>query len=227
MEEIAAALKALKTRISELERRYERPAGSVGLVAVSKTKSAERVAAAFAEGQRDFGENQLQEAISKVKALRHLDIVWHFIGPVQSNKTRGIAQTFAWVHSLDRVKIARRLNDQRPEGAPALDVCIQVNVSGEANKSGIVPDELEEFASAVAALPRLRLRGLMTIPKPESGLDAQRLPFRKLREALLALNQRGFDLDTLSMGMTGDMEAAIAEGATWVRIGTAIFGPRD
>lgn len=226
MEEIAATLKALKTRISELERRYERPAGSVGLVAVSKTKSAERVAAAFAEGQRDFGENQLQEAISKVEALRRLDIVWHFIGPVQSNKTRGIAQTFAWVHSLDRVRIARRLNDQRPEGAPALDVCIQVNVSGEASKSGIGPDELEEFASAVAALPRLRLRGLMTIPKPESGLDAQRLPFRKLREALLALNQRGFDLDTLSMGMTGDMEAAIAEGATWVRIGTAIFGPR-
>lgn len=227
MENIAAALRALKARITELERRYERPPGSVGLVAVSKTKPAEAVAAAFAEGQRDFGENQLQDARTKIEALRDLDIVWHFIGPIQSNKTRGIAEAFAWVHSLDRVKIAQRLNDQRSEGMPPLEVCIQVNVSGEATKSGIRPEQLEEFASTVSALPRLRLRGLMTIPEPSSGLEAQRRPFRYLRQAMLKLNQSGFDLDALSMGMTEDMEAAIAEGATWIRIGTAIFGPRD
>ncbi|HSS63893.1 MAG TPA: YggS family pyridoxal phosphate-dependent enzyme [Gammaproteobacteria bacterium] len=224
---MAAALRALKARITELERRYERPPGSVGLVAVSKTKPAEAVAAAFAEGQRDFGENQLQDARTKIEALRDLDIVWHFIGPIQSNKTRGIAEAFAWVHSLDRVKIAQRLNDQRSEGMPPLEVCIQVNVSGEATKSGIRPEQLEEFASTVSALPRLRLRGLMTIPEPSSGLEAQRRPFRYLRQAMLKLNQSGFDLDALSMGMTEDMEAAIAEGATWIRIGTAIFGPRD
>ncbi len=227
MENIAVALKALRARISDLERRYERPTGSVGLVAVTKTKPAEAVAAAFAEGQRDFGENQLQEARAKLEALSHLDITWHFIGPIQSNKTRGITQAFAWVHSLDRIKIARRLSDQRPEGAPALEVCIEVNLSAEATKSGIRLEQLKEFAAAVAALPRLRLRGLMTIPAPVSDLDSQRLPFRRLRQAMLELNQSGFELDTLSMGMSDDMEAAIAEGATWIRIGTAIFGPRD
>ncbi len=227
MEKIATALRALRARISDLERRYQRPAGSVGLVAVSKTKPAEAVAAAFAEGQRDFGENQLQEARTKLEALRNLDIVWHFIGPIQSNKTRGVAEAFAWVHSLDRVKIARRLNDQRPGEMPPLEVCIQVNVSGETTKSGIRSQDLKEFASTVSALPRLRLRGLMAIPEPATGLEAQRLPFRRLKQAMLELNQSGFDLDTLSMGMTDDMEAAIAEGATWIRIGTAIFGARD
>jgi pyridoxal phosphate enzyme (YggS family) len=227
LETIAAALRALRARISELERRYERPAGSVGLVAVSKTKPPEAVAAAHAAGQRDFGENQLQDARTKIETLGDLDIVWHFIGPVQSNKTRGIAEAFSWVHSLDRIKIARRLNDQRPQGMPPLEVCIQVNVSGEATKSGIRMEALEEFTSAVSTLPRLRLRGLMTIPEPREELAAQRLPFRQLRQAMLHLNQSGFDLDTLSMGMTDDMEAAIAEGATWVRIGTAIFGPRN
>lgn len=227
MEKIAAALGALKARISELERLYGRPTGSVSLVAVSKTKPAEAVAAAYAAGQRDFGENQLQDARAKLEALADLDIVWHFIGPIQSNKTRGIAEAFAWVHSLDRSKIARRLNDQRPPDMPALEVCVEVNVSGEATKSGVRPEQLEEFASLVSALPRLRLRGLMAVPEPTTGLEAQRLPFRQLREALLALNQRGFDLDTLSMGMSDDMEAAIAEGATWVRIGTAIFGARN
>lgn len=227
MEKIAAALGALKARISELERLYGRPPGSVGLVAVSKTKPAEAVAAAYAAGQRDFGENQLQDARAKLEALADLDIVWHFIGPIQSNKTRGIAEAFAWVHSLDRSKIARRLNDQRPPDMPPLEVCVEVNVSGEATKSGVRPEQLEEFASLVSALPRLRLRGLMAVPEPTTGLEAQRLPFRQLREALLALNQRGFDLDTLSMGMSDDMEAAIAEGATWVRIGTAIFGARN
>lgn len=227
MENIAAALEALKARISELERRYERPAGSVGLVAVSKTKPAEAVAAAHAAGQRDFGENQLQEARPKIEKLSHLDLVWHFIGPIQSNKTRGIAESFAWVHSLDRVKIARRLNDQRPGDLPALQVCIQVNVSGEKTKSGISLETVEEFASALSDLPRLKLRGLMTIPEPALDLELQRRPFRQLRGAMLSLNQKGFELDTLSMGMTDDMEAAIAEGATWIRIGTAIFGPRD
>jgi pyridoxal phosphate enzyme (YggS family) len=225
--DVAAALKALRARISELERRYGRPAGSVGLVAVSKTKPAEAVAAAHAAGQRHFGENQLQEARGKIEALGDLDIVWHFIGPVQSNKTRGIAEGFSWVHSLDRIKIARRLNDQRPEGLPPLKVCIQVNVSGESTKSGIPMEQLEEFTSAVFALPRLALRGLMAIPKPGEDLETQRLPFRQLRQALLHLNGSGFHLDTLSMGMTDDMEAAIAEGATWIRIGTAIFGPRN
>jgi pyridoxal phosphate enzyme (YggS family) len=224
---IAVALKALRARIFDLERRYGRPTGSVGLVAVTKTKPAEAVAAAFAEGQRDFGENQLQDARNKLEALSHLDITWHFIGPIQSNKTRGITQAFAWVHSLDRIKIARRLSDQRPEGMPALEVCIEVNLSAEATKSGIRLQQLKEFAEAVTALPRLRLRGLMTIPAPTSDLDAQRLPFRRLQQAMLELNQSGFELDTLSMGMSDDMEAAIAEGATWIRIGTAIFGPRE
>ena len=227
MQNIAARLEALRARIRELEHRYQRPAGSVGLVAVSKTKPAQAVEAAYGEGQRDFGENQLQDAQTKLEALSHLDIVWHFIGPIQSNKTRGIAQFFAWVHSLDRVKIARRLNEQRPKALPPLQVCIQVNVSGEATKSGIEPGELEEFASAVSTLPRLRLRGLMTIPEPQSGLEAQRRPFCQLREAMNGLNRQGYELDTLSMGMSDDMEAAIAEGASWIRIGTAIFGPRD
>jgi pyridoxal phosphate enzyme (YggS family) len=224
---IAVALKALRARIFDLERRYGRPTGSVGLVAVTKTKPAEAVAAAFAEGQRDFGENQLQDARNKLEALSHLDITWHFIGPIQSNKTRGITQAFAWVHSVDRIEIARRLSDQRPEGMPALEVCIEVNLSAEATKSGIRLQQLKEFAEAVTALPRLRLRGLMTIPAPTSDLDAQRLPFRRLQQAMLELNQSGFELDTLSMGMSDDMEAAIAEGATWIRIGTAIFGPRE
>ncbi len=227
MENIAAALKALKARISELERRYERADGSVGLVAVSKTKPAEAVAAAYALGQRDFGENQLQEARVKLEKLSQLDIVWHFIGPIQSNKTRGIAEAFAWVHSLDRWKIASRLNNQRPVDLPALQVCIQVNVSGEKTKSGISLEALEEFASALSDLPRLKLRGLMTIPEPALEFEVQRRPFRQLREAMLDLNRKGFELDTLSMGMTDDMEAAIAEGATWIRIGTAIFGPRN
>ncbi|MDX1527523.1 MAG: YggS family pyridoxal phosphate-dependent enzyme [Gammaproteobacteria bacterium] len=226
MENIAAALETLKARISDLERRYERPAGSVGLVAVSKTKPAEAVAAAYAAGQRDFGENQLQEARLKIEKLGHLDLVWHFIGPIQSNKTRGIAEAFAWVHSLDRLKIARRLNDQRPADLPALQICIQVNVSGEKSKSGISIEAVEEFASALSHLPRLKLRGLMTIPEPALDLEVQRRPFRQLRETMLDLKRKGFELDALSMGMTDDMEAAIAEGASWIRIGTAIFGPR-
>lgn len=226
MEQIANALTELKARIASLETIYGRPEGGVRLLAVSKTKPPEAVAAAFRAGQRDFGENHLQDAQTKLDALADLPIVWHFIGPIQSNKTRHIAEQFAWTHSLDRLKIARRLNDQRPPDLPPLNVCIQVNISGEASKSGVLPEELAQLASTVAALPRLELRGLMAIPRPEPDLTAQRAPFRRLREALKGLNDQGFKLDTLSMGMTDDMEAAIAEGATIVRVGTAVFGAR-
>lgn len=227
MHDIAASLRAIRERIASLERRYGRPEGSVRLLAVSKTKPPEAVAAAFRAGQRDFGENQLQDAESKLNALADLDLVWHFIGPIQSNKTRGIAARFAWVHSLDRIKIARRLNDQRPDTLPPLQVCIQVNVSGETSKSGIRPGALDELAAGLKDFPRLELRGLMAIPEPQTDIESQRRPFRELREALEGLNRRGHRLDTLSMGMTDDMEAAVAEGATWVRIGTAVFGPRE
>jgi pyridoxal phosphate enzyme (YggS family) len=227
MDRIANALTELKARIASLETKYGRPQGSVRLLAVSKTKPAEAVAAAFHAGQRDFGENHLQDAQAKLDALADLPIVWHFIGPIQSNKTRDIAARFAWAHSLDRIKIARRLNDQRPPDLAPLEVCIQVNISREASKSGVAPEDLAQLATAVAALPRLKLRGLMAIPRPEPDLAAQRVPFGRLREALEALNERGFMLDTLSMGMSDDMEAAVAEGATLVRIGTAIFGARD
>jgi pyridoxal phosphate enzyme (YggS family) len=226
MDQIASALTELKARIASLETKYGRPEGSVRLLAVSKTKPAEAVAAAFHAGQRDFGENHLQDAQTKLDALADLPIVWHFIGPIQSNKTRDIAERFAWAHSLDRLKIARRLNDQRPPDLAPLKVCIQVNISREASKSGVAPEDLAQLATAVAALPRLQLRGLMAIPRPEPDLAAQRAPFARLREALEALNEQGFMLDTLSMGMSDDMEAAIAEGATLVRIGTAVFGAR-
>jgi len=226
MNQIASALTELKARIASLETKYGRPEGSVRLLAVSKTKPAEAVAAAFHAGQRDFGENHLQDAQTKLDALADLPIVWHFIGPIQSNKTRDIAERFAWAQSLDRIKIARRLNDQRPPDLAPLKVCIQVNISLEASKSGVAPEDLAQLATAVAALPRLQLRGLMAIPRPETDLAAQRAPFGRLREALEALNEQGFMLDTLSMGMSDDMEAAIAEGATMVRIGTAVFGAR-
>ncbi len=226
MEQIANALTELKARIASLETIYGRPEGGVRLLAVSKTKPPEAVAAAFRAGQRDFGENHLQDAQTKLDALADLPIVWHFIGPIQSNKTRHIAEQFAWTHSLDRLKIARRLNDQRPPDLPPLNVCIQVNISGEASKSGVLPEELAQLASTVAALPRLELRGLMAIPRPEPDRAAQRAPFRRLREALKGQNDQGFKLDTLSMGMTDDIEAAIAEGATIVRVGTAVFGAR-
>jgi pyridoxal phosphate enzyme (YggS family) len=197
------------------------------VLAVSKTKPPEAVRAAAETGQRDFGENHLQDALTKLDSLGDLDLVWHFIGPVQSNKTRVIAARFDWVHSIDRAKIARRLNEQRPEGLPPLDVCLQVNVSGEASKSGLAPAAVEELAHAVAELPRLRLRGLMTLPEPRDDLEGQRRPFAELRGIKESLNAGGLALDTLSMGMTNDMEAAIAEGATIIRIGTAIFGARD
>ena len=226
MHDVDAALDAVRTRIGELELRHGREPGSVSLLAVSKTKPPEAVRAAIAAGQHAFGENHLQDAMTKVEALAGLDASWHFIGAVQSNKTRPIAAHFDWVHAIERAKIAVRLSEQRPAGRGPLDVCIQVNVSGEHTKSGVDPREVEPLARVVHELPGLRLRGLMALPRPASDLESQRAPFRQLREIREDLNSRGFELDTLSMGMTGDLEAAVAEGATVVRVGTAIFGPR-
>lgn len=219
-------LTATLTRIRAAEQADGRPRGSVALLAVSKTQPAAAIRALADAGQRCFGENYLQEALAKIAELADRDLEWHFIGPLQSNKTRAIAEHFHWVHSVDRLKIAERLSAQRPEALPPLQICLQVNVSGEASKSGCTLDELPTLAQAVAALPRLRLRGLMAIPAPAAGYEAQRRPFRLLREALERLNAAGLALDTLSMGMSDDLEAAIAEGATLVRVGTALFGTR-
>jgi len=226
MSSIAQSLEKIRNRVTVLERRYGRPPGSTQVLAVSKTKPPEAVRAAAEAGQRDFGENHVQDAITKLDALAELDLVWHFIGPIQSNKTRVVAARFDWVHSIDRAKIARRLNEQRPDDMPPLNVCVQVNVSGEESKSGVEPEAVQALAEVVSELPRLKLRGLMTLPRPCDALELQRRPFAALRGMLEALNASGYALDTLSMGMTNDMEAAIAEGATIVRIGTAIFGPR-
>jgi len=201
------------------------PAG-VRLLAVSKTWPAESVREAAAAGQRAFGENYVQEGVAKVEALADLGLEWHFIGPLQSNKTRLVANRFAWVHSIDRLKIAERLAEQRDVHLPPLDVCIQVNVSGEASKSGVAPADLPELARAVASLPRLRLRGLMAIPEPTPDVALQRARFASLRMLRDELNAAGLGLDTLSMGMSDDLEAAIAEGSTMVRVGSAIFGAR-
>ncbi len=208
-------------------------AGSVNgvtLLAVSKTFGAEAVREALAAGQHAFGENYVQEALAKIDALAELrpQLEWHFIGPLQSNKTRPVAEAFDWVHSVDRLKIAQRLAEQRPHHLPPLQLCLQVNVSGEASKSGVAPAELPALARAVSALPRERvqLRGLMSIPEAATGLDAQRQPHRLLRELMAALATQGLALDTLSMGMSGDLEAAVAEGSTLVRVGSAIFGAR-
>jgi pyridoxal phosphate enzyme (YggS family) len=225
MNGIAERLAATRLRLRAAERQAGRPAGAVGLVAVGKTWPADALAEAYAQGQRDFGENYLQEALAKQDELKDLDIVWHFIGPIQSNKTKPLAERFHWVHTVDRLKIAQRLSEQRPLALPPLNVCLQVNVSGEASKSGVAPGELAELASAVASLPRLKLRGLMCIPAPSDDGEAQRRAFRVLRVALEGLRLEG--LDTLSMGMSDDLEAAVREGATWVRVGTAIFGGRE
>ncbi|MEA3291584.1 MAG: YggS family pyridoxal phosphate-dependent enzyme [Pseudomonadota bacterium] len=215
-----------RARIRENEQRYRREPGSVQLIAVSKTHPAECVRRAAAHGQLDFGENYLQDALQKIADLRDLRLHWHFIGHVQSNKCREIAANFDWVHSVDRLKIARRLSDHRtPERGP-LNVFLQVNLQGEAGKSGVSPADAPNLAQVVTELPNLRLCGLMAIPKLETEFDRQRAAFGELRKLLEELNRRGIDADGLSMGMTADLEAAIAEGATHVRIGTAIFGPR-
>lgn len=224
MSTIAENIAKVGVRIREAAQASQRDCAAVGLLAVSKTKPAAAIREAFAAGVQDFGENYLQEALEKQAELSDLALTWHFIGPIQSNKTKPIAEHFAWVHSVDRLKIAQRLSDQRPAHLPALNICLQVNVSGEASKSGCHPDLLPELAQAVTQLPNLRLRGLMTIPEPTDDPSEQRAAFARLRELQQSLN---LGLDTLSMGMSHDLEAAIAEGATWVRIGTALFGARD
>lgn len=224
MSTIAENIAKVAGRIRDAAQAAGRNEHAVGLLAVSKTKPVSALREAYASGQRDFGENYLQEALDKQSELGDLDITWHFIGPIQSNKTKAIAAHFDWVHSVDRLKIAERLSAQRPEGLPPLNICLQVNISGEATKSGCLPAELPGLASAIQALPGLRLRGLMAIPEPQDDPARQREPFAQLRELQASLN---LPLDTLSMGMSHDLEAAIAEGATWVRIGTALFGARD
>ena len=203
-----------------------RAPGSVQLLAVSKTWGADAVRMAHAAGQTDFGENYIQEAVDKITALRDLPLQWHCIGPIQSNKTRLVAEHFDWVHSIDRLKIAQRLSEQRPEHLPPLQVCIQVNVDGGETKSGVSPQELPALAQAVANLPRLQLRGLMTIPEPAETDAQMRTVHRQAKDLFEQLRAQGLPLDTLSMGMSADMAAAIAEGSTMVRVGTAIFGKR-
>jgi pyridoxal phosphate enzyme (YggS family) len=221
-------LQSVHRRIGEACAAGGRSAGSVQLLAVSKTFPADAVREAHAAGQRAFGENYVQEALAKIAALADLrsQLEWHLIGPLQSNKTRDVAAAFDWVHSVDRLKIAERLSAQRPADLPPLQLCLQVNISGEASKSGLLPAEVAAVATAVSQLPRVVLRGLMAIPEPVADPQAQRVPHRALRELLAALNAGGLALDTLSMGMSADLEAAIAEGATLVRVGTAIFGGR-
>jgi pyridoxal phosphate enzyme (YggS family) len=226
MDTIEKRLQAVKSRIGRACAACGRDPRDIVLVAVGKAFPAADIRAAHAAGQRDFGESYAQEAAAKIAQLADLDLVWHFIGPVQSNKTRAIAERFAWVHSVDRLKIAERLSAQRPAAAPPLQVCIQVNVSGEATKSGCAPEAVPALARAVAALPRLRLRGFMAIPEPTDDAALQRRRFEALREVKERLAADGLALDTLSMGMSDDLEAAIAAGATMVRVGTAIFGAR-
>ncbi len=228
---------SIERNLYEVQRRISRAcdvagrsAQSVTLLAVSKTFDAAAVRAAHAAGQHAFGENYVQEALAKIEALAPLraELQWHLIGPLQANKTRVVAEHFDWVHSVERLKIAERLAAQRPPQLPPLQLCLQVNISGEASKSGFMPAQVAEAARAVAALPaeRVRLRGLMSIPEPADNVDAQRAPHRALRELLANLNDSGLHLDTLSMGMSTDLEAAVTEGATLVRVGTAIFGAR-
>ncbi len=226
MTTITSALQAVKDRILAAAAQNGRSAQSVQLLAVSKTFPPAAVREAFLAGQTKFGESYVQEALAKIAELRDLPLEWHFIGPLQSNKTRQVAEHFAWVHSVDRAKIAARLSAARPAELPPLQLCLQVNVSGEASKGGVAPEEAEALAARVASLPRLQLRGLMAIPAPTEDVALQRRQFRIVARLLASLNRRNFHLDTLSMGMSDDMEAAIAEGATIVRIGSAIFSAR-
>ena len=224
MSTIAENIAKVGARIREAAQASGRDWAAIGLLAVSKTKPAAAIRQAYAAGLCDFGENYLQEALEKQLELSDLPLIWHFIGPIQSNKTKPIAEHFAWVHSVDRLKVAERLSAQRPVHLPALNICLQVNVSGEASKSGCTPEALPALAQAVSKLPNLKLRGLMAIPEPTEDPAEQRAAFARLKELQNRLN---LDLDTLSMGMSHDLEAAIGEGATWVRIGTALFGARD
>lgn len=228
MTTIEATLQQVRVRIARACAEAHRDVQSVTLLAVSKTFSAAAVRQAVAAGQVDFGENYVQEALAKRAGLTDLrePLRWHLIGPLQSNKTREVAAAFDWVHSIDRLKIAERLSAQRPATMPPLQVCVQVNLGGEAGKSGVSPEAAGLLSEQVARLPHLRLRGLMSIPEPCTDPQAQRAPHRRLRELLASLNDRGLRLDTLSMGMSADLEAAVLEGSTMVRVGTAIFGRR-
>jgi len=227
MTSIRDNLQTIGANIKKAEKRYHRAENSVQLLAVSKRHTVEKIKQAYDVGQHAFGENYVQELLEKKQQLEELDIEWHFIGPLQSNKTRKIAEAADWVHTIDRLKIAQRLNDQRPVELAPLNVCIQINISHEESKSGIPTDELKGLAEAIVELPRLKLRGLMVIPAPQPSMEKQREVFRQVYKQKQNLIQSGFEIDTLSMGMSDDMEAAIAEGATIVRIGTAIFGRRD
>ncbi|WP_252090070.1 YggS family pyridoxal phosphate-dependent enzyme [Pseudomonas sp. MWU13-3659] len=224
MSTLAENISAISARIDNAAKAAGRDPASLQLLAVSKTKPASAIREAHGCGLRDFGENYLQEALTKQKELSDLPLIWHFIGPIQSNKTKAIAEHFDWVHSVDRLKIAQRLSEQRPAKLPPLNICLQVNVSGEDSKSGCAPAELPALAQAVNALPGLRLRGLMAIPEPTDDRTEQEAAFATLRKLQERLD---LGLDTLSMGMSHDLEAAISQGATWVRIGTALFGARD
>jgi pyridoxal phosphate enzyme (YggS family) len=224
---IAKNITNVRNRIRQTSQKLGRNAEEITLLAVGKTRSAQALRDAYEAGQREFGENYLQEALEKMELLQDLPLIWHFIGPVQSNKTRAIAEHFHWIHSVDRIKIARRLSEQRPEAMPPLQVCLQVNISAEASKSGVALSRLPELADAVSTLPRLELRGLMAIPAADPEPARQRHAFAGIRLALEQLQRRHPQLDTLSMGMSADLEAAISEGSTMVRVGTDIFGPRD
>ncbi|MCK0511806.1 YggS family pyridoxal phosphate-dependent enzyme [Aromatoleum buckelii] len=227
MTSISANLQAVRRRVAAAARASGRTPEDVALIAVSKTQPAQSVAEAAHAGQRLFGENYVREGVAKAAELHALQLEWHFIGPLQSNKTRPVATHFHWVHSVDRLKLAERLSEQRGDELPALNVCIQVNVGGEASKSGVAPDEVPALAAAVTKLPRLALRGLMCIPEAGGDEALLRARFATLRQLRDGLNDTGFALDTLSMGMSDDLELAIAEGATMVRVGTAIFGARN
>lgn len=223
---IAEKTAQVVSEINQACLKADRNPADVALLAVSKTRSAEEVREAYQQGLTRFGENYLQEALNKIQALEDLPLEWHFIGPVQSNKTRQIAEAFDWVHSVDRLKIARRLSEQRPADLPDLNICLQVNIDDENSKSGCSPDEALELAREIAALPHVKLRGLMAIPAPSDNETVQRLAFSKVRDLADKIRTSGIPIDTLSMGMSGDLAAAIAEGSTVVRIGTALFGPR-
>jgi pyridoxal phosphate enzyme (YggS family) len=224
---IAKNIEQLSSRVQRLEHQYERSAASVKLLAVSKRHPVESIIAANKAGVEDFGENYLQEALDKIQHLSSVRVNWHFIGPIQSNKTKAIAENFQWAHSIDRLKIAQRLSDQREPSAAKLNVCVQVKISQEANKSGVELGETEALCDSIEALPNLQLRGLMAIPAAEPDPHSQRIAFRALAQEYFRLKPGYTQLDTLSMGMSNDFEAAIAEGSTLIRIGTGIFGPRS
>lgn len=224
---IADSFKGVREHIKLASEAAQRPVEQINLLAVSKTRSVEEVKELALLGQTAFGENYLQEALDKIEALKSFNLEWHFIGPIQSNKTRPIAENFNWVHSVDRLKIAQRLSDQRPAELEPINLCLQVNISREESKAGCLPEEAVELALAISTLPNIRLRGLMAIPEATDDPDIQRQRFSDVQALQHVINAQGGQLDTLSMGMSGDLDAAIAEGATIVRVGTALFGPRN